>query len=71
MLTCLFTTVLDRPCGRPATCPLAWEEIRPAWDSRAQTIHHAAMFCPFHYDLTLAVLVLDCTVHEIKTAAAA
>lgn len=71
MFTCLYKTVLERPCGRPATRPLSWVEIRPAWDSQGQPILHAAMFCPFHYDLTLALLVLDCTVHEITTAKAA
>jgi hypothetical protein len=67
MLTCLYVTTLERVCGRPAPQRVRWAEHRPATGS---TTVHELVVCPFHHDLTVAELVLDCTVDVIRVTPA-
>lgn len=63
-MKCRYLTVLNRECGRDTSTRLQWTEVRPATGA---TSTHDVPLCPFHHDLTLAELVLDCTVDAIIT----
>lgn len=61
-MTCKYLTVLNRDRGRPATRRLCWTETRSG-----VTGTFDEPYCTFHHDLTVAELVLDCTIDAIIT----
>ncbi|MFI5736208.1 hypothetical protein ACIA49_39200 [Kribbella sp. NPDC051587] len=59
-MTCVYPTVLGRPCGRPAVRRIRWQE-----QHRTGPEIHDWPLCPFHHDLQLAELLLSCDVHAL------
>ncbi len=60
MTTCVYPTVLNRPCGCPAARRIRWQE-----QHRTVPEIHDWPLCPFHHDLQLAALLLSCDVHAV------
>jgi hypothetical protein len=60
MTVCMYSTVLNKPCGRQAVRRIRWQQQHRI----VQEIHDWPL-CPFHGDLQLAELLLSCDVHSI------
>jgi hypothetical protein len=57
MSDCRFVTILTRECGRPATHVITWTAT-----SAGRECSNELAVCPFHREIQLVDLALDCEV---------